>query len=455
MRKCMVFLYVVGLMLVNCCVIGKYLKEPDPADQKFLRDEYGRILILHGVNVSNFSKHSGEPSGYFNRNKGDTCWQRPEDFTRARNWGFNAVRHIWSWETLEPTQGTFNDYYIDRKLKRIRWMATESLYVIVDLHQDIYAQKFCGNGFPEWMIRDEGKEFGGCRDPWNLAYLDTAVLTTWDNFWNNDTLQDKYIEMIDHVFSLVDTIPNVLGIDVMNEPFPDMSGKFERKKLTRLYKRIYEMRKEKGYKKLIFFEPWMSTSAGIGTCLREFGDEGIIYFPHYYDMAIDAKKPYGTANKLYMDRAVPAKVYEAEYFGAPIFFGEFGVTSATEGYMNYLKDLLNVFDKYRCGWFYWSYDLLRYNDYSFIDNDKQPLPKLGLLSRVYPQKIAGDDPTYKINGNKFTLFYTKINIDQPTVIFIPEGLDITVRTDGEYEQQGRCLLYTNTGEEFQSITITW
>jgi hypothetical protein len=298
--------------------------------------------------------------------------------------------------------------------------------------------------------------FGGCRDPWNLAYLDTVVLKNYDHFWNSPELQDQYVELVDFVFSIAENLPNVIGVDVMNEPFPDMSGKFERVKLTRLYERIKAMIEDKGYTKLMFFEPWMSTSAGPSTCLKFGAGEGTVYFPHYYDVFVDANKPYGPANKKLMEEVIQAKVYEAEQFGCPIMFGEFGARPAGPGALEYISDLLDLFDKYRIGWTYYSYDLPQYCGYSFIDQDKNPNAMHEVLfGRVYPQRIAGDDPTYGIVGNQFNLTYKKIETQQPTVIFVPENKQVTVETAGQYTISGQWILYKNTDEETQSVTVRW
>lgn len=448
-----IFITVVALLGFNCCHTCQMLKDPVMEQQQYIRDEYGRICIYHGVNVSNFSKSSGAPGPLPGRGVADTCWQQPDDFYKLSTWGFNLVRMLWHWEAIEPKMDTFNKDYVKRQIKRIDWASNYNVQVVVDLHQDLYTQKLCGNGFPEWTVRDEGYPFEGCKEPWNLAYLDKAVISSYNNFWNNDTLQDQYVAMIDSVFRWVDDIPNVIAVDVMNEPIPDLSGKFERVKLTNLYNRIHAMIREKGYKKQMWFEPWMSTSTGIPTCLKFKGDSGTVFFPHYYDMFVDAGKPYGPMNHELMKKAIAIKVKEAqEKFHSPILYGEFG---ATPQYLDYLGDLLNEFDRYNIGWTYYSYDRPQHCGYTFIDENKNLNATASVLIRVYPMKIAGNNPVYRIVGKEFTLSYDKIETTQPTVIFIPDGLQITVETTGRFEQTGQYLLYTNTAEVKQSVKVKW
>jgi len=441
------------LLFLSCCTVKTLVKTPNLYKQKFLKDSYSRIIIPHYVAVSNSTKHSGPPSEFHDRGKADTCWCDREDFAQLRRWGFNGIRHEWHWEGIEPSKDFIDTSYVNRKLKRVRWAGAESLSVIVDLHQDVYAQRLCGNGFPDWTVRDNGIEFGGCTDPWNLAYLDPAVVATWNNFWNNDTLIDEYIEMMDYVFSVVDTIPYVLGVEIMNEPFPDLSGKFEQRTLTKFYRRIYDMREEKGYKKLIFFGPWMSTSSGLSSCLKNIGSERIVYVPHYYDLQVDAHKPYGTANYLLMKRAIPGKLYEAQGFDCPMMILEFG---ARPNYQKYLKDFLDICDANRIGWGYYSYDTPNHCSFTFIDMDKQPNETLKTLSRVYPQLIAGTGPKFGIKNDVFTLTYnTFTKIEQPTIIYIPERLNVTVETEGKFDKHARHMVYYNTEEWNQKIVIRW
>jgi len=451
-RFALLSLSMMVLLGMGCCYTCKLLKEPEPDQRQFLRDEYGRICIYHGVNINNACKSTGEPSGFFGRGRADTAWQQSEDFQRMISWGFNVGRMLWHWEAIEPQRGQFNKVYVQKKIKQIEDAGNFGIQAIVDIHQDLYTQRFCGNGFPDWTVRADGKVFEGCKEPWNLAYLDPAVITAFNNFWNNDTLQDLYVAMIDSVFRWVDKIPNVLGVDVMNEPIPDLSGKFERVKLTRLYTRIQNMVKAKGYKKLVIYEPWMSTSTGIPSCLKFAAGPGTVYSPHYYDMFVDAGKPYGPINHEIMKKAIAIKVREAQEFGSPIIYGEFGVIPK---YLDFLGDLLDEFDRYGAGWMYYSYDYPQHCAFAFIDENKNPGPTLSALVRVYPMKIAGNNPEYGINGKTFTLKYDKIDSSQPTVIFVPETWEITVETAGQYERSGAYLLYTNTGGLKQTVKITW
>jgi len=431
------------LLFCSCCYLGKFVVEPDPNKNYFMYDNDHRICIYHGVNVSNYSKHSDH----------NFPWQTNADFDRLNEWGFNVVRYLVFWSAIEPQRGTYDTLYINKTLDHIQYLTSIGVSVIIDIHQDLYADTFTGNGFPDWTVRDDGIPFGGRQEPWNLTYLDKAVITSYNNFWHNNTLKNLYVKMVDFLIRSFGNVPGVLGIDVMNEPIPDLSGKFERKTLTKFYKDIEEVFKNS--KLLMFYEPWMSTSAGLPTCLKFYPETKAVYYPHYYDLIVDAKKPYGEISKVIMNKVVPTKVAEAQKFRVPIMFGEFGMSSADTGSFNfdYLKDLLNLFDQHSAGWTYWSFDPNMYNDYGIVDDNGNDKPVLGVLVRIYPQKIAGMNPKWACGDHEFVLEYGSLQKDGITELFIPKNMQIAVETEGTWAQDGQKLIYKNTEHYSQIIKI--
>jgi endoglycosylceramidase len=428
------------LLMSGCSYLNKFIEQPDMKKIRFIHDEQSRIVIYHGVNESNFSKSSPN----------NQPWQEEKDVAWISSRGINLSRYLVFTSAIMPQHHVFDTAYMRMTIDNVKLRGKHGIDVVVDIHQDLFSAKFSGDGFPEWMIRDNGIAFSGPTKPWNLAYLDRAVVTTFDNFWNNDTLIDAYIEMLEYVFQTLDTIPNVVGIDVFNEPFPDLSCKFEKKKLTNFYQRIYQMKRDRCFTKQMFFEPWMSTSSGIASNLRfvpAFG--GTVYTPHYYDMFIDAQKPYGPLNHELMKKAIAIKVLEANDYNSPLVFGEFG---AVNGYTDYISDFVTELDRYCAGWIYWSYDPNKYNDYGIINDDGTEKDVMKALVRIYPQKIAGSKPVFEFKNKVFTLTYDA-TVSALTVIFIPPGLQYTVETKGSWIVSGQKLLYTNTNDVVQNIRI--
>ena len=177
-------------------------------------DNHGREVILNGINVVSKNKEEGY------RVQGG-----PDFYANLKKWGFNSIRFIIIWDGLEPEPGVYNEDYLKEIDKRIKWAGENGLFVILDMHQDLFSVKYA-DGAPEWGTLDEGKEHI-TGDVWSDAYMmSPAVQTAFDNFWANkpapDSLgvQDHYANLWKHLAERYANNPTVIGYDLMNEPFP-------------------------------------------------------------------------------------------------------------------------------------------------------------------------------------------------------------------------------------------
>ncbi len=177
-------------------------------------DEHGREVILNGINVVN---KSPEDNYLFQGG--------PEFYQTLAAWGFNCIRFIIIWDGLEPEPGVYNESYLSEIDKRIDWAADNGIFVILDMHQDLFSVKY-SDGAPDWATLDEGKphETGAV---WSDAYmLSEAVQTAFDQFWADSPapdgigIQEHYVRLWQHVAARYAANPAVIGYDIMNEPFP-------------------------------------------------------------------------------------------------------------------------------------------------------------------------------------------------------------------------------------------
>jgi endoglycosylceramidase len=195
----------------------------------YFLDASGQPLLLHGINVVNKSKEQGYTDNITSA-----------DFAQIRAWGMNAVRLCIFWDGLEPKPGHFDDAYLDRIAKLIGYAKQQRLYVLLDMHQDLYSVKF-SDGAPLWATLDEGKTYTKTAE-WSDAYYESeGVQTALDHFWANSPaqdgigLQDHYAKAWQFVASRFKDEPTVIGYDLMNEPFPGRdAGRMEQAILTRL-----------------------------------------------------------------------------------------------------------------------------------------------------------------------------------------------------------------------------
>lgn len=182
-------------------------------------DDQGREVVLNGINVVSKSK---EEQYLFQAG--------PEFYGRLRDWGINCIRFIVIWDGLEPAPGQYDEAYLQEIDKRIQWAADHDLFVVLDMHQDLYSVKY-SDGAPAWATLDEGQphEAGAV---WSDAYMiSAAVQTAFDNFWANAPapdgigLQDHYAKLWQHLARRYAGNPTVVGYDIMNEPFPGSAAR--------------------------------------------------------------------------------------------------------------------------------------------------------------------------------------------------------------------------------------
>lgn len=194
------------------------------------------------------------------------------DFASARALGLNIMRLCLSWSELEPFPGTYDQMYIDRVAQLVSWAKEQGVYVILDLHQDLYSlfiqplpnepsyPPFLTpgggqDGSPPWAIKTDGFP------PLNIfgvGDLNLAILKAFDNLYNNSVipgipqgdapgpgLADHYIGAVAALASRFINESTVAGIELINEPLPgweyliDPPGQAH-KMLFPFYKRIIQ-----------------------------------------------------------------------------------------------------------------------------------------------------------------------------------------------------------------------
>ena len=211
-------IYSLGIISALCFIP---IQEMQSATIDFLRisgekvvDQQGRTIILNGLN-------------HVNKNTKDKYLNADDEklFKQFKSWGFNCIRYGIIWDGLEPQPGVINMEYLNEIDKRVKWAEDNGIYLILDMHQDLYGQQF-SDGAPEWAtIPNDAPHHTG--DIWALSYfISPAVHNAFDNFWANTPasdgigIQDHYINLWKVIAARYKDSPSVLGLDIMNEPFP-------------------------------------------------------------------------------------------------------------------------------------------------------------------------------------------------------------------------------------------
>ena len=252
--KHVVFSVFLSFMFLNCAIPEEQKNDIESAcikvnEDRFV-DKHGREVIFNGLNV-------------VNKNPDDQFIPTLEniDLDRFEKWGVNLVRLGINWSALEPEPFTYDEQYLQRVQDIVDIFGKHGIYVILDMHQDLYGQKF-DNGAPLWATLDEGQPHV-TGDIWSDAYLlSPAVQTAFDNFWKNmevpggTGLQNHYAAAWAEVASWFAGHPAIIGYDLMNEPFIGTEAVTIFATLLKNFAAIYSEKTETAYAESEIIEIW-------------------------------------------------------------------------------------------------------------------------------------------------------------------------------------------------------
>ncbi|GJM29092.1 MAG: hypothetical protein DHS20C17_17270 [Cyclobacteriaceae bacterium] len=438
-------------------------------------DNWGREVILNGINVVNKSKEDG----YMFEGG-------PDFYANLKKWGFNSIRFVIIWDGLEPEPGVYDEEYLKKIDQRINWAADQGLFVILDMHQDLFSVKY-SDGAPEWATLDEGKpHLTGAI--WSDAYmLSEAVQTSFDNFWANKPavdgigVQDHYANLWRHLAERYKDNKAVIGFDLMNEPFPgsvaqqatpallnqygklvyQVTGKvltaeelentwaneesrmealelleskeaytqvmdtlyhlnqeFEVSYLQPMYQKVADAIREVNSRQVIFLEHSYYSNTGVKSSIRRVTladrtpDPLVAYAPHAYDLVTDTKAAASSSNQRVA--AIFERIKEkSAQLKMPVWLGEWGAYyTHSEGIDAVARNAVSLIERYLMGHAYWSYD---------PGTEKLEYFQKALL-RPYPAYTSGSLKSYHIDFKTGVFemnWQQSMNIKEPTVIYIP------------------------------------
>jgi len=188
-------------------------------DSSFIRDRWGRAVFFHGVNAVWKLPPYYPPSTLFGEPEATSYFDpRDADFLAAN--GLNSVRLGVLFAGVELVRGTFAGGYLDHVEQIVDLLRRRGVTVLLDFHQDLYNERYTGEGFPDWATIDDGiPATNDLGFPGN--YFTAAVIRAFDNLWaNRDSLWDEYRAAWRHVAERFARKRNLIGYDLFNEPWP-------------------------------------------------------------------------------------------------------------------------------------------------------------------------------------------------------------------------------------------
>lgn len=445
-----------ALLLVGLAACGDDLPgEPCATDRAHvcrgaLRDAEGRVMIPRGVNFA--GSHKMAPY--------------TDDFTRAdyaqlHAWGFRALRFIVTWAAVEPTEGVYDEAYLDWVAERLGWARDAGLDVILDMHQDVYGEGFGFDGAPRWTCDASYYAAFVPRDPWPLAYTDPNVLACVDRFMTDAPLQAKFAAMWGHVAERFAAEPAVIGFDPLNEPhwgsYP--VAMFETDRMLPLYLQVVDaVRAHAPW--VAFAEPSSSRNLGFATKLPPFSIPDVVYAPHLYDPNAELQGVFDAAHRETLLATADDLRADAERLGVPLWIGEYGGIATAPTIAAYMDAAYDGAASTFAGAMYWSMD--KGGGYSIFDAQGVPRPALlDAIVRPAPVRIAGEPIAWSYDDatRALTLSWKPdAAITAPTIVAVPakvypNGVSVACGGCTVEEAPGEVRLGATTGAE-QTAVIT-
>jgi endoglycosylceramidase len=428
---------------------------------RWVTDSKGRVVILHGVNMVYKQKpYTPSTSGF-----------GADDARFLAHEGLNNVRLGVIYAGVEPQPGAYSDAYLSNIAQTVKTLADQNVFTLLDFHQDMYNERFQGEGFPDWAVQDDGiaaqPQTGF---PGNYV-AQPALNRAFDHFWNNDPgpggvgLQDRYAAAWRHVAQRFRPERNLIGYDLFNEPWPGQQWPscantegcpvFDAQ-LTEMSRRATNAIHQVDPGHVAWYEPNVIFNDGAKTSHGDTGPNAGMSF-HIYCLAegnTPGRSPLDPAQTGGCQRfeELPFENADAQSAktGDALLLSEFGATDD----LDQIERIINAADKHMVGWQYWHYCQCADPTTSgvgptqalVIDPSKPPTgdnvkaDKLKVLARPYPQAVAGTPRSYDFDPAKRT-FALDLSTARPggggfafgadTQVFVPvrqypQGYDVRV-----------------------------
>jgi endoglycosylceramidase len=382
---------------------------------RWITDARGHVVVLHGLNmVSKLPPYAPDSTGF-----GD------DDAAFLAAEGFNTVRVGVIYKAVEPQPGVYDDAYLQRIENTVDILGRHGIVSLIDFHQDLYNERFQGEGWPDWAVQDDGlpaEPKAGF--PGNYLGM-PALQRAFDHFWANDPgpggvgLQDRYAAAWRHVAARFADNPGVLGYDLLNEPWPGTAWQqcanpagcpeFDAR-MSAFVARTLGAIRQADPDTLVFYEPQVLFNNGADTHLADTGDARTAMSFHDYCLtAAEGNGGYGNCGQ--SDDLVFANANKrAETTGDALLLTEFGATDARD----VLLGVLERADRAMVGWQEWHYcgcadpTTSGPGDKQAIVRDPNKPPAgdnvvkgtLDTIVRPYPQVVSGTPESWAFDPDK-------------------------------------------------------
>jgi len=473
------------------------LKQIDTGARVFYEIDTGREVIFHGVNaiVKGFP---WVPS--VSEFDIDTSLVE-KDHALLSDLGVNVYRLGAMWPGVEPTRGVYNVTYVNELSNIIDKASEFGIYTLLDMHQDVLSEKYCGEGVPAWAaistIQSADAQFPA---PEDNPYTDIASdgfptrqdcsKHGWASYYQTRTAAEAFGSLYSNYSGLLTSwanmwsllakslgSSNVLGYELINEPYAGdvfadplllLPGYADKHTLQPAYDALVSAIRTVDQDRLVFFAgvTWDDVIPAGFTAAPGGTDEAArsVFAFHYYE-------PPQFEPSVYFHQRV--KDSQTLLTGAMLteFERPQGTDSADED-GDPFGPTCDHADAHLLSWACWEYKTFcketnetlsstsqaaafgscktGYGEHLFWDdNGDQNLVASRKLARTYAQKTSGRSLKMNFNATSGAFVFTWLlnsTIVQPTEIFAHQalqystGMDVTVLPAGHFRWK---MLSTN------------
>jgi endoglycosylceramidase len=396
-------------------------------------DAAGRRVILRGMNLNSLGDYYQANPDY-----PPVLPLTDTDFQRMASYGFNVVRLVLSWSSLEPQPDVISADYIQRIKAAVAAAKASGIYVVLDMHQDAWGKYIASppgtvcppgtevaigwDGAPQWATMTDGKST--CRAP-GFRELSPAVSAAFANFYaDTDGIQTQLINAWAALVREFASEPAVAGYDLFNEPHWGTVPASAPPKLAAFYTRVIDAirgaeQEAGGFAHIVFFEPVILWPASLTTLAPSFtADENIVFAPHNYGESDNAM----TIEQVFARAEADAAVY-----GTTFWIGEYGWFTDPAGNKSRVIRYAQEEDRLLVGGTWWQWKQACGDPHTIGTPDGQPPPEfivfhfmkcpgdidggpipewVAVLSRPYPRAAPGRLLSIESDGDAGTLHLT-------------------------------------------------
>jgi hypothetical protein len=229
-----------------------------------------------------------------------------------------------------------------------------------------------------------------------VVFAPAVAMENNDQFFSNRAQQLAYLEFWKRVTRHFKGVPGAISFDLMNEPHDELAKTHWNQYAKEL---TTEIRKLDPARTLIVEAPEWAWPDGFAF-LEPTGDANTIYSFHSYapnEFTVQkTKKGFLTATEgEWKKRIYPGSTFEGEFWNhqtmlrklQPVFdfekknhvkiwCGEFGVARWARGSVQWLHDMIQIFEEHQIGWAYYSY-----REWQVMDLEMDPSVKNEKTSR--------------------------------------------------------------------------